>query len=166
MVQQTPYSHMYNNLNEGAIIVPKSVRPIMEYEETCLGSKKGAAKQFRYGNLHIREYDDHYAVHFDKVNPKINPLGHLLIDAPQYLIGALTALIVGERVGSSVYNHSITKGKNHMASMQEGVIAGLLSGLISGTTNYLATDTISKIKRRRIRNLQFEKLSQFGEILS
>ena len=166
MVQQTMYSHMYNTLNEGTIIVPKSVRPIMEYEETCLGSKKGATKQFRYGNLHIREYNDHYAVHLDKVNPKIDPLGHLLIDAPQYLIGALTALIVGERVGSSVYNHSIAKGKNHIASMQEGAIAGLLSGLISGTTNYLATDTFGKINRTRIRKLQIEKLSQFGEILS
>jgi hypothetical protein len=141
---------MYNILNEGSIIVPKSVRPIIEYEETCLGSKKGATKQFRYGNLHIREYDDHYAVHLDKVNPKIDPLGHLLIDAPQYLIGVLSALIVGERVGSSVYNHRITKGKNHIASLQEGMISGLVAGLISGTTNYLATDIFGKNNRKRI----------------
>lgn len=141
---------MYNNLDEGTIFVPKSVRPIIEYEETCLGSKKGATKQFRYGNLHIREYDDHYAVHLDKVNPKIDPLGHLLIDAPQYLIGVLSALIVGERVGSSVYNHRITKGKNHIASLQEGMISGLVAGLISGTTNYLATDIFGKNNRKRI----------------
>jgi len=141
---------MYNNLDEGTIFVPKSVRPIIDYKETCLGSKKGATKQFRYGNLHIREYDDHYAVHLDKVNPKIDPLGHLLIDAPQYLIGVLSALIVGERVGSSVYNHRITKGKNHIASLQEGMISGLVAGLISGTTNYLATDIFGKNNRKRI----------------
>jgi hypothetical protein len=141
---------MHNNLNEGTIIVPKAVRPIIEYEETYLGSKIGATKQFRYGNLHIREYDDHYAVHLDKVNPKTDPLGHLLIDAPEYLIGVLSALIVGERVGYTVYTHSKTKGKNQPASLQEGMIAGLVAGIISGTTNYLATNIFRKIIRKRI----------------
>jgi hypothetical protein len=141
---------MYNNLNEGTIIVPKSMRPIIEYEETYLGSKKGATKQFRYGNLHIREYDDHYTVHLDKINPKIDPLGHLLIDAPEYLIGVLSALIVGEGVASTIYNDSKTKGNNQLAALREGMIAGLIASLISGTTNYLAIHLFGKIIRRRI----------------
>ena len=48
---------------EGSIIVPKSVRPIIDYKETSLGNKKGAKREFRYGNLHIREYDDYYTIH-------------------------------------------------------------------------------------------------------
>jgi hypothetical protein len=47
---------------EGSIIVPKSVRPIIDYKETSLGNKKGAKREFRYGNLHIREYDDYYTL--------------------------------------------------------------------------------------------------------
>ena len=72
---------------EGGIIVPKSVRPIIDYEETILGTKKGAKKQFRYGKLHIREYKDYYIVHMDKVDPRKDPVGHLLIDAPEVLSG-------------------------------------------------------------------------------
>ena len=47
---------------EGSIIVPKSVKTIIDYKETPLGNKKGAKRQFRYGNLHIREYDDYYTL--------------------------------------------------------------------------------------------------------
>jgi hypothetical protein len=67
---------------EGNILIPKSVRPIIDYNETNLGSKKGAEKQYRYGTLHIREYQNHYSVHMDKVDPRIDPIGNLLKDAP------------------------------------------------------------------------------------
>jgi hypothetical protein len=76
---------------EGNIIVPKAVRPIVDLKETAFGSKNGARKQYRYGNLHIREYDNHYTVHMDRVDPLKNPLGHLLVDAPEYLAGAAAA---------------------------------------------------------------------------
>ena len=47
------------------IEVPKNLRQFMleGAEETNLGDKKGARKQFRYGNLHIREYDDLSLIH-------------------------------------------------------------------------------------------------------
>ena len=73
---------------DGNIIVPKAVRPIIDIKETPLGSKKGAIRQYRYGVLHIREYDTHYSVHMDTVDPSSNPLGHLLVDAPEYLAGS------------------------------------------------------------------------------
>ena len=66
---------------EGSIIVPKPVRPIIDYKETSLGNKKGAKREFRYGNLHIREYDDNYTVHRDDIDPKEDALGHLLADS-------------------------------------------------------------------------------------
>ena len=48
---------------DGNIIVPKSVRPIIDYEKTSLGNKKNSKNQYRYGNLHVREYEDNYTVH-------------------------------------------------------------------------------------------------------
>ena len=77
---------------DGNIVVPKSVRPMIDLKETPFGGKKGARKQFRYGNLHIRDYDTHYTVHMDRIDPMKNPLGHLLVDAPEYLAGAASHL--------------------------------------------------------------------------
>jgi hypothetical protein len=71
---------------DGNILVPKDVRPIIEYEKTYLGTGRGAIRQYRYKNLHIREYRDHYSVHSDRVDPRLDPLGHLLVDAPEYLV--------------------------------------------------------------------------------
>ena len=59
---------------DGNILIPKSVRPIIDFTETNLGSKKGAKKQYRYENLHIREYENYYSVHMDKVDPRIESL--------------------------------------------------------------------------------------------
>ena len=70
---------------EGNIVMPKSVRSIIDYKQTSLGNNKGAKGQFRYRNLHIRGYDDYYAVHRDNIDPRKHPLGHLLVDAPEYL---------------------------------------------------------------------------------
>ena len=33
---------------DGNIVVPKAVRPVIDLQETALGSKKGAGKQYRY----------------------------------------------------------------------------------------------------------------------
>ena len=56
---------LYSDVNfidgDGNILIPKSVRPIVDLNTTILGEKKGCKKQYRYGNLHIREYDSHYS---------------------------------------------------------------------------------------------------------
>jgi hypothetical protein len=88
--------------DEGGIIVPKDVRPTIDYEETLLGNKKGAKRQFRYKNLHIREYSGYYTVHIDRVDPRKDPLGHLLIDAPEFLVGIISAISIGKLIGSVV----------------------------------------------------------------
>lgn len=94
---------MYYIDDNANIIVPKSVRPIIDYEETYLGNKEGANRQFRLGTLHIREYDDHYAVHRDKIDPRTDPLGHLLLYTPEYLIGIyLLFLLEGKLVMLSI----------------------------------------------------------------
>jgi hypothetical protein len=75
--------------DEGNIIVPKDVRPIIDYETTFLGNGRGAIRQYRYGNLHIREYRNYFAVHFDNLDPRIDPLGHLMLDTPEIIRGIL-----------------------------------------------------------------------------
>ena len=131
---------------DGNIIVPKAVRPIIDLKETPLGSKNGANRQYRYGNLHIRDYDTHYTVHMDKADPLSNPLGHLLVDAPEYLAGATAALIVGRRLGTTVYNMCKKQGR----STKDAAIAAALAGYIAGSAaGNLAFNSASSLKKKR-----------------
>ena len=52
------------------ITIPLDLKRVvlMGADETKLGDKKGALKQYRKGNLHIREYEDRLTVHTDKVD--------------------------------------------------------------------------------------------------
>ena len=83
--------------DEGNILVPKSVRPIVDYEITMLGEKKGSIRQYRYGNLHVREYDNYYSVHSDIIDPRVDPLGHLMIDTPQIMEGIVSLAVAAKR---------------------------------------------------------------------
>jgi hypothetical protein len=83
--------------DEGNIIIPKEVRPIIDHGTTFLGNKKGAIRQFRYGNLHIREYRTHYSVHSDTVDPRIDPMGHLMLDSPELKEGILRLAKVAKK---------------------------------------------------------------------
>lgn len=129
---------------DGNIIVPKAIRPIIDLKETPLGSKKGANKQYRYGVLHIREYDTHYSVHTDMLDPSSNPLGHLLVDAPEYLAGATAAFIVGRRLGTAVYNIRKKEGKTTKNAVIDAVLAGYIAGSAAGNLVFKITDSLKK----------------------
>jgi hypothetical protein len=131
---------------DGNIIVPKAVRPIIDLKETPLGSKKGANKQYRYGNLHIRDYDTHYSVHTDTVDPLSNPLGRLLVDAPEYLAGAMAAFIVGRRLGATVYGMRKKQGKSTKDAPIDAVLAGYIAGSTAGN---LVFNKVSSLKKKR-----------------
>jgi hypothetical protein len=103
---------------DGDIIVPKDVRPTIDYDETRLGNRKGAKRQFRYKNLHIREYSGHYTVHVDKVDPRKDPLGHLLIDAPEFLMGIISAISVGRLVHSVINQQMNGRGQQRIPFSQ------------------------------------------------
>ena len=79
---------------DNEIIVPKEIRQFMfnDIRPTILGQKKGAIRQYRYGNLHIREYGNYFVTHMDKIDPRKDPLGHLFLDAPEILIGIFSGL--------------------------------------------------------------------------
>jgi len=117
------------------IEVPKELREFMleDAEETFLGQKNGAQKQYRYGNLHIREYDDKFLVHNDKIDPRKDPIGHLVYDAPEVLVGLGCAIFGGSQIAKKVMNNN---------SKKSTLTSGLFSSIISGYMGYLATKKI------------------------
>ncbi|HXG74376.1 MAG TPA: hypothetical protein VNK44_06130 [Candidatus Nitrosotenuis sp.] len=116
------------------IEVPKELRPFMleAAKETKLGHRNGAIRQFRYGNLHIREYDDKYLVHTDRVDPLKDPLGHLIFDAQEILVGLAAGALGGAKVASYLYN----KSKKTKLDKQIAVAAGMASSLAIGYIGY------------------------------
>ena len=132
---------------DGNIIVPKAVRPIIDLKESPFGSKKGANKQYRYGNLHIRDHDAHYSVHMDAVDPSSNPFGHLLVDGPEYLAGAIAAFIVGRDLGTTVYNMCKKEGN---ITKHAAIAAAALGGYIAGSAaGNLVFNVASSLKKKR-----------------
>ena len=124
------------------IEVPKNLRQFMieGAEETNLGDKKGARKQFRYGNLHIREYDDRFTVHSDKIDHRKNPLGHLLMDAPEVLIGLAGAAIGGLAIGAYIYKMK----KDSPVKTPQSIISGLAASLATGYASYIISKKLKE----------------------
>jgi hypothetical protein len=130
---------------EGSIIVPKSVRPIIDYKETLLSNKNGAKRLLRYGNLHIREYNDYYTVHRDKIDLRKDSLGHLSTDAPEYLARTISAAFGGYKFSQEVYDRSKAKRKNQRTALYDAISAGCLAGSTAGSvSSYIVTNTIRK----------------------
>jgi len=125
--------------DDGSIIVPKSVRPIIEYTPTALGSGSGALRQYRAGKLHIREYDNYYSVHSDKIDPLNDPLGHLIIDAPEYLVG----LVSGISIYLTLKERSITEFGPKDAS------SPYLAGIFGAYAGYAVTKSLKKLAQKR-----------------
>jgi hypothetical protein len=138
--------------DDGSIIVPKSVRPIIEYSPTALGSGSGALRQFRAGKLHIREYDSYYSVHLDKIDPLNDPLGHLIVDAPEYLVGMLSGLSIYSTLKERSRDSSRKNRANSNSFPEIGVKAGpfpYLAGILAAYTSYTLTKSLKKIGQRR-----------------
>ncbi len=120
---------------DNEIKVPKELREFMldEAEETLLGQKNGANKQYRYGNLHIREYDDKFLVHTDRVDPRKDPIGHLVYDAPEVLFGLAFGVFTGLHIAKKFLN----KKPNKLT-----VVSGLTTSIVSGYLGYAITKKI------------------------
>ena len=121
------------------IEVPKELREFMpdKAELTELGQKNGADKQYRFGNLHIREYDDRFLVHRDKVDPRKDPLGHLIYDAPEVLIGLACAAFGGPKVASSLFKNSKTNS----------AVSGLVASIVAGYLGYSVSKRLKEFQR-------------------
>jgi hypothetical protein len=128
--------------DDGCIIVPRSVRPIVDYPQTILGNGNGALRQFRLGSLHVREYADHYSVHSDKIDPSKDPFGHLLVDAPEYLAG----ILFGISTYSYLRNKSPNNRKSNSSQDREGTATSppYLAALLAALCGYRITKSLKK----------------------
>ncbi len=122
-------------MSRNEIEVPKELREFMleEAKETLLGQKNGAYKQYRYGNLHIREYDNKFLLHSDKVDPRKDPIGHLVHDAPEVLIGLAFAIFGGSQIAKKFLNKK---------SKKSTFTSALTLSMISGYLGYTITKKI------------------------
>ncbi|MDA7941171.1 MAG: hypothetical protein MPJ06_00260 [Nitrosopumilus sp.] len=77
--------------------VPKEVRETVPpwMKETLLGAPEGSIRQYRDGNMHVREYADRYSVHYDRFDPRSAPIRHLLFDAQEVAAGLAYAAVAG-----------------------------------------------------------------------
>jgi len=103
-------------------------------EPTILGEPHGANRQYRYGNLHIREYDNEFLVHTDKVDPRKDPVGHLIRDAPEVLVGIAGAALAG---GLSYVAGRYGKKTDNVTT----------SVITAAATGYVSYVTAKKIRR-------------------
>jgi len=83
--------------NDEEISISKEVLQELpvEYEKTRLGEPRGSVRQYRGpSGLHIREYSDRFVIHRDRVDPRKDPIGHLLIDAPEARVHFISLLSI------------------------------------------------------------------------
>ena len=93
------------------ISISKEVLPSIEefgFEETILGDPKDSLKQYRNSTgLHAREYEDRFVIHRDQVDPRIDPLGHLMKDSPETLFSLGGALIASRKARAESTRNSL-----------------------------------------------------------
>ncbi len=86
------------------ISISKDVLPSIEefgFEETLLGDQKDSLKQYRNSTgLHAREYRDKFVIHRDQVDPRVDPIGHIIRDSPETLLSLGGAFIASRKVDS------------------------------------------------------------------
>lgn len=111
------------------IKVPRGVREFMPswVEPTLLGDPRNAVSQYRYGNLHIREYVDHYTVHVDKADPRRDPVRHLVYDASEVLAGLAAGAVASALVYIKLRREGKGRGVSVAAAADAAVGAGLLA---------------------------------------
>lgn len=128
-------------MSDDEIAVPKELREFMPEgaEITRLGKSNGSKRQYRYGNLHIREYEDEFLVHVDRVDPRRDPIGHLIYDAPEVLVGLACGILTAYAVKKNAGNKS-------PASLDRAI--SLITSIVSGYAGYSATKRVKEYLKK------------------
>jgi len=118
------------------ITIPKSMmqRPPVGCEETILGDPDGAYRQYRCDpNIHMLEYPNEYKAHKDRVDPRKDPLGHLIHDSPETLAALIAGGTAGFVVGKIIYDNRKDKSEN---ALWDAIMAGSVTALVTGLATY------------------------------
>jgi len=73
--------------DNNSLRISKEILPSLEgfdFTETILGDPMGCLRQYRNSTgVHVREYEGYFEVHRDRIDPRGNPIGHLICDSPE-----------------------------------------------------------------------------------
>lgn len=87
---------------DNSISISKELLTSLEglgFSETVLGDRMGSIRQYRNKNgVHVREYRDKFVIHQDKVDPRVDPIGHLFRDSPETLLAFGPSLLASSRL--------------------------------------------------------------------
>ena len=87
-LRQLPF---YKEFRISKIVMPKLPKC---FQGTLLGEPKGALRQYRgvHGS-HVLEYEKKWVIHRDKIDPRLDAIGHLVNDAPHVLVFGTLAVL-------------------------------------------------------------------------
>ena len=83
--------------------------------------------------MHVKEYAEYYNVHRDRVDPKYDPVGHLIYDSPEVLVAIGVGIISGYGAGK-VYYDKVKDSSEHPFLESAGV--AILSGICMAFLTY------------------------------
>ena len=95
------------------LIIKKSeVLDLPSYFQDRLGDEDGQLKDYGAAlpdgkGIHIKVYDNFYKIHWDKKDPNQDPIGHILEDAPHWIL--IAAGIVDEVAFKGKYRKKLKK---------------------------------------------------------
>ena len=82
----------------------------------------------------------------DKVDPRKDPFGHLLIDAPEFLVGLMSAISMGKLVGFAFSDNNRTEDSKKGTQLSNGIAAGCIM-TSAAITSYMASNIFKKLIR-------------------
>ena len=83
--------------------------------------------------MHVKEYDEYYNVHRDRVDPKYDPLGHLIYDSPEVIVAVGVGILSGYEAATNHYRN-VENSSEH--PLLESIIVGILSTANTGVSVY------------------------------
>jgi len=137
------------------VMISKAAVPVLPsvYDETFLGTPPGLAhpgafRQYRdRGRIHVYETIRHWIPHRDSVDPRKDPVMHLVLDAPEVLGGVITGLVVGGIAAYKTRSHKLRKGDSESDANAAAIWTGVAIGVLAGAVAYFLIGAAKKASR-------------------